>query len=134
MGKSVKRKVKPRMTEEEYLAKMLAKSKAADGSEVLDPTPMAPPIGYVKQPSMVEIVRNMVRSEKLALLAAEAGMETFEESEDFDVGDEAEDLLSGFENEFDPPISEVREAVEEARRQREAAAEAAKAEPVKESP
>lgn len=134
MGKSVKRKVKPRMTEEEYLEKMLAKSKAPDGSEVLDPTPMAPPIGYVKQPSMVEIVRNMVRSEKLALAAAEAGMETFEESEDFDVGDEAEDLLSGFENEFDPPISEVREAVEQARREREAAVEAAKAEPVKETP
>lgn len=134
MGKSVKRKVKPRMTEEEYLEKMLAKSKAPDGSEVLDPTPMAPPIGYVKQPSMVEIVRNMVRSEKLALAAAEAGMETFEESEDFDVGDEAEDLLSGFENEFDPPISEVREAVEQARREREAAVEAAKAEPVKDTP
>lgn len=134
MGKSVKRKVKPRMTEEEYLEKMLAKSKAPDGSEVLDPTPMAPPIGYVKQPSMVEIVRNMVRSEKLALLAAEAGMETFEESEDFDVGDEAEDLLSGFENEFDPPISEVREAVEQARKAREAAVEASKGEPVKDTP
>lgn len=123
MVKFVKNRQKARLTEEEYLARLVANSKNADGSEILDPTPMAPPIGYVKQPSMVEIVRNMVRSERLALAAEEAGLETFEESEDFDVDDELEEL-SGFENDFDPPIDEVKEAVEEARREADKAREA----------
>lgn len=86
-----------------------------EGKFIPDSVPMAPPIGYKKQPSMVEIVRNMVRSERLADEARRAGMETFEESEDFDVGDDGEDLKSGFENDFDPPIDELRRAIEEER-------------------
>ena len=55
------------------------------GGEILDPTPIAPPVGFSQQPSMAEYIRDLIRSEKLAQEATEAGMETFEESEDFDV-------------------------------------------------
>lgn len=113
---------RPRQMElEDYLAKLLDKGLNPDGTPMLDPTPMAPPIGYKKHPSMVEIVRDMVRSERLAQAAAESGHETFEESEDFDVGDDPELLRSQWENEFDPPLSELVRAGEEAIRAREAA-------------
>lgn len=86
----------------------------AKGRELPDPTPMAPPVGYKKQSSMVEIVREMVRGERLKQEAEAAGMESFEDSEDFDVGDDADqDPGSPWENEYDPPISEVRRAVDE---------------------
>lgn len=105
------------ITVEEYLEKLIAKGINPAGQEVPDPVPMAPPIGYKKQPSMVEIVRDMVRGEKLRLEALEAGSETFEESEDFDVGDEnAIELRSGYENDFDPPLVEIAKEVEIARK------------------
>lgn len=112
---------------EEYLAKLLEKGLHPDGTPVLDPTPMAPPIGYTKQPSMVEIVRDMVRSAQLAQAAEAAGAETFEEADDFDVGDEPDFLLSGWENDFDPPLVELLEAGRQvvAEREAEAAAQAA---------
>lgn len=60
------------------------------GRENPDPTPMAPPVGYNRQPTLAERVREMVRSEKLRLEAEAAGAETFEEADDFDVPDEWE--------------------------------------------
>lgn len=107
---------RPKQTDlEEYLKKLSDRGLDRDGKLIPDPTPIAPPIGFKKTPSMVEIVRNMVRSERLAAEARAAGAETFEESEDFDVGDDGPDLTSGFENDFDPPIPEIRKAVEEER-------------------
>jgi len=38
----------------------------AERSEQLDGTPVAPPIGYQKQPSMHEIMRQFIASERLA--------------------------------------------------------------------
>lgn len=105
---------RPGLTPEEYAAKLLSKGLHPDGTPILDPTPMAPPIGYKKHPSMVEIVRDMVRSERLAQEAANMGHETFEESEDFDVGDEPEQLRSGWENDFDPPLEVLLQAGREA--------------------
>lgn len=100
---------------EDYLEKTRSRGLNDRGQLIPDPTPIAPPIGYKRQPTMVEMVRQMVQSENLAREARAAGVETFEESEDFDVGDDGEDLRSGFENDFDPDLAEVREAVEEAR-------------------
>lgn len=89
-----------------------------DGKELLDPTPMAPPIGYRRQPSLAEQIREAVRSEALRQ-ALEEGVETFEEADDFNVGDDF-DPRTPYETEFDVPVSEL---------QRRAAAEAAEADP-----
>lgn len=87
------------------------------GHEKLDATPMAPPVGYVKAPSLVERIREMIRSERLAMEAAQQGFETFEEADDFDVGDDF-DPRSPYEEYFDPtPLPELR------RRQQAAQAE-----------
>lgn len=92
---------------EDYLGKLRERGLAPDGKLVPDPVPIAPPIGYKKQPSMVEIVRDMVRGERLRQEALSLGRETFEEAEDFDIGDEPELMHSPFENDFDPPLSEL---------------------------
>lgn len=73
------------------------------GHEVPDPTPMAPPVGFKKQPSMIENIRAMVRSENLRLAAQQAGMETMDEADDFEVGDDY-DPSSPYEHDFDPPL------------------------------
>lgn len=99
------------------------------GIETPDPTPMAPPLGYNKQPSMMENIRNLVRSEALRQAAEAAGAETFDEADDFDVGDDFEPA-SPYEEVFDPILGgtydpqfpqRVRDLAEQAR-QAEAAA------------
>lgn len=113
-----------RLTPEEYLAKLTARGLHPDGTQILDPVPLAPPIGYKKTPSMVEIVRDMIRSERLAAEAAAMGHETFEESEDFDVGDEDPLMRSPWENDFDPPLETLLQAGrEELARRRSAEAQ-----------
>lgn len=108
-----KKKPLPRLTPEAYLQKLVEKGfDKSTGQFKPDPVPVAPPVGYRKQPSMVEIVRDMVQGERLRQEALAAGAETFEESEDFDIGDEDPDLMSGYENDFDPPLSEITREVE----------------------
>lgn len=70
-----------------------------------DPTPMQPPVGYKKQPSIMDHVRDMVRSEHLRREAEAAGFETAEEADDFDVGD-PEDFHpeTPYERHFDPVV------------------------------
>lgn len=68
--------------------------------EWLDPTPMAPPIGYVKAPSMVDRMRQMIRQE-MSEAARNSGHESFEEAEDFDIDDEY-DPASPWEMLFEP--------------------------------
>lgn len=70
-------------------------------AEVVSAIPVAPPVGYVKQPSLAERIRAMVRSEHLRQAAEAGGYETFEESEDFEVGDDY-DPRSPYEEQFDP--------------------------------
>jgi len=65
-------------------------------AEVVSAIPIAPPVGYVKQPSLSERIRAMVRSEHLRAAAEGGGFETFEEAEDFDVEDDPE-LRSNYE-------------------------------------
>lgn len=73
----------------------------ADGREAPSSIPMEPPLGYKKQPTIFDQVRAMVRSDKLKAEAMAAGMETFEEADDFDQ-DEDEDPRSPYEDNFDP--------------------------------
>lgn len=71
--------------------------------EYPDPTPMAPPIGYVKQPSLHDQIRAMIRTEKVRQMVMEAGYETPEEADDFEVGDDY-DPSTPYEAYFDPPL------------------------------
>lgn len=109
-----------------WVAKMASRGIDETGRQVPDPTPMAPPIGFNRQPSMVETVRAMVQSEALRAAAEAGGAETFEESEDFDIEGE-EQLRSPWENEFDPPLSEILAAGEQALREKHAAEAAGEA-------
>lgn len=85
-----------------------------DGRELPDPTPLAPPVGYNRQPSISEQIRDMVRSEALRAAAEAGGVETFEEADDFDVGDDF-DPSSPYEQQFDPvSVSELRRRAKEA--------------------
>lgn len=69
--------------------------------ETPDPTPMALPVNYSHPPTLRDQIRQMVRSERLAQAARDCGAETFEEADDFDVGDDL-DPKSPYEEVFDP--------------------------------
>lgn len=102
-------RVKPQMSEEDYFRKMEDRDLTPEGDKLMpDPTPMEPPLGYKRQPTMVEHMRAMIQSERLRMEALEAGAETFEEADDFDVDSDAEPI-SAYEMEdiFDPPVREA---------------------------
>lgn len=71
-----------------------------DGRELVDPTPVAPPVGYERRPSMVDIIRAQVR-EHASRYAEDNDMETFDEADDFVIGDDY-DPSSPYEENFDP--------------------------------
>lgn len=72
--------------------------------EYLDPTPIAPPVGYKAGPSLIDQMRAMVRNELSAQAAAEE-FETFEDADDFEV-DEDMDPYSPWEETFEPETQE----------------------------
>lgn len=84
-----------------------------DGLESPDPTPLDPPLGYNRTPSLADQIREMIRSEKLAMEAHEAGFDSFEEDDDFDIADGDFDPRTPYENNFDPSIKDIHEAVAE---------------------
>lgn len=59
------------------------------GFEIPDPTPMALPVNFTRPLTIQDMVRRYVRVE-VSRAAEEAGEETFEESDDFEVGDDPE--------------------------------------------
>lgn len=71
------------------------------GEEILDPTPIAPPVGYVRQKPLHQLIREMVMSEKLRQEAEALDKGSFEDEDDFDVGDDL-DPSSPWEENFDP--------------------------------
>lgn len=79
------------------------------GQEILDGRPMAPPVGYKKQPSMMDNIREMVRSERLRMEVEAAGAETFEEANDFYVED---DPFPSSDHEFRDEDYEVEEQLD----------------------
>lgn len=95
---------------EDIRAKRLKRSQPrldGKGREILDPVPIAPPVGYVKQPSLAEQMRAMIRSENLRAHAEQQGFETFEEADDFDVGEDVDVVMQSpyeFEEHFDPEL------------------------------
>lgn len=58
------------------------------GQEVLDDTPVALPVRFKRPQNLIEQVREVIHQE--GLRAAEAGFESFEEADDFDVDDDPE--------------------------------------------
>lgn len=121
------------------LHKMRRRDPATAG-EVNSPVPLAPPIGWYKQPSMFDQVRDMVRSEHLRLYAASQGDENFEEANDFEVEDDIfpasqyedaadfeplEDLQARRQAEYEREYLAKREARRRKKEAREAAAEEA---------
>lgn len=75
------------------------------GLEVLDETPMQPPLGYKRAPTLAEQIRQQVVAAKLAEL--DALEETDEEADDFEVGDDFEPI-SPHENDGAPSIKELK--------------------------
>lgn len=75
------------------------------GHELPDPTPLRLPSGFRRPETLQEQVARLVRTQ-ISREAEEAGYETFEEAEDFDVDDDF-DPSSPFETIFDPVLGEV---------------------------
>lgn len=108
-------RVKQHLAWDEYLDKLAGRGQFEDGSEKPSPKPMQPPLGYKRQPSMVEHIRAMVRSEQMRLAAELEGMETFEDADDFDVADPDAEPWSKYEVDDDlPSIAELRRRLAEA--------------------
>lgn len=82
-----------------------------EGREVPDPVPLEPPIGYIEQESMFDIVRRAVHDEMVRKEVEAAGYGSFEEEDDFEVGDDFEPY-SPHENDLDPSIEEMARAGE----------------------
>lgn len=70
-----------------------------NGHELPNPTPMQPAVGYKKQPSIGELMRQAIR--QASYEARMMGAETEEEANDFDVGEDQEPS-SPWENDFEP--------------------------------
>lgn len=100
----------------------------ANGGEVLNPTPMQPPLGYKAQLSLAEQIRQQVR--QLAH-ATDMDPETEEEADDFDIEDDPM-IHSPWENDFVPSLKETRARIRELEQQEKlfADAEAAQAKAV----
>lgn len=75
-----------------------------DGHEILNPTPMQPPLGYKATLSLAEQIRQQVRAFK-ALDDTEP--ESEEEADDFEVDDDPQPE-SRWENDMIPSIKETR--------------------------
>lgn len=82
------------------------------GREIPDSEPMQPPLGYTRQPTLAQQMREQIIGYNLAKAAREAGAETFEEADDFAIGDDWEaEKHSPYEANFDPMTPEERAAL-----------------------
>lgn len=74
------------------------------GQEIIDETLPAMPAGFKRPETLAEQVQRMVRT-TVSQEAVNAGRESFEDSEDFDVDDEI-DPTSQYETHFDPVLGQ----------------------------
>jgi len=72
-----------------------------NGHEIPDSRTLAPALNLRPEPTLAERIREITRSERLRQEALAAGQETFEEADDFEVGDDY-DPESPYEMDFDP--------------------------------
>lgn len=80
-----------------------------DGHEILNPTPMQPPLGYKPQMSLAEQIRQQVRAMKSEI---DMEPETEEEADDFEIDDDPP-IPSRWENDMVPSIKETRARIRE---------------------
>lgn len=71
--------------------------------EPVDNTPVALPLGYVKPPTIEQMIARAIRAE--SILAQRRGAETFEEADDFDTNEGDDNLTSKYE------VNEMQEEV-----------------------
>lgn len=81
------------------------------GQEVPDPTPVGLPLGYQHPPSLEERIQRMI-AVTLSRQAAHAGAESFEEANDFDVGDPDDLKFQDEDDKFTPNDPNLKEAFE----------------------
>lgn len=74
---------------------------APDGSEHPDPNPMELPIGFERPESIQDLIKRLVTDRVIQKELDDAGLETFDEADDFDVEDEYH-VDSPYEEQFDP--------------------------------
>nr|DAW08223.1 MAG TPA: hypothetical protein [Microviridae sp.] len=76
------------------------------GAEIPDPRPAAPSLGKKPEMNIRDYIRTLVHNERLQADLDAAGHETFEEANDFEVGD---DYFpdSKYENDLEPSIKEL---------------------------
>lgn len=76
-----------------------------NGYELLDPKPMAVPIGFEK-PEPIEAKMQRLIRDHMSRIAEENGYETFEDAEDFDIiDDDTWDPSSDWELHYDPVLN-----------------------------
>lgn len=80
-----------------------------DNHEILNPTPIAPPLGYKPSLSLVEQIRQQVR---LAKAMDDNEPETEEEADDFEIEEDPQPE-SRWENDMIPSIKETRKRIRE---------------------
>lgn len=80
-----------------------------EGHEILNPTPMQPPLGYKPQLSLAEQIRLQVRQLKAM---DDMEPESEEDADDFDVDDDPQPQ-SRWENDMIPSIKETRKRMRE---------------------
>lgn len=82
------------------------------GGEILDPTPMQPPLGYKRSLSLSEQIAQQVRIAQLKILEDNALHETEDEADDFEVGEDFEPL-SPHENDHMPTLANLKKQAAE---------------------
>lgn len=74
-------------------------------TEENDGVPAGIPVNYRRPPTLQEQIARFVQSAQIRQELANAGVETFEESEDFDVPDDnAHDMTSPYERHYDDEL------------------------------
>lgn len=80
------------------------------GREIPDPVPVAIPVGMSANPTLRDLIRKMVAEQLFKQAVHEAGAETFEEADDFDIPDDPLDPSTPYEMEFEGlPIMQMRD-------------------------
>lgn len=75
-----------------------------DGKEYPDPVPLSADIGYEPPPDLMTMIRTMVHSEAAKHVLQQAGIETIDEADDFEIEDDPLDPLTPYEAVFMPKV------------------------------